>query len=119
MSNMMLEHVRSMHFTCLLVLHLCLKIGSQGEFVLSSFDHCQVTSVLIHAENLVAIFASLWPSHWLPPYQHITTYTCYHSRLVPRGTPRVSFTGSNRIHKIYWKIVKIAFLGKFGISVKF
>ena len=58
MSNMMLEHVRSMHFTCLLVLYLCLKIGSQGEF---SFDHCQVTSGLIHTEKLVVSVAScLW-----------------------------------------------------------
>ena len=51
----------------------------------SSLAHCQVTSGLIHAihaENLVAIFASLWPpigcrrTNILPPIPAITVGWC-------------------------------------------
>ena len=98
-SNMMLEHVRSMHLTCLLVFYLCLKIGSQG-------NNLPLTSFAVYyTEKLVVTVAPAFgPSLGPTGYRltNFTTYTCYYSRLVPRGTPRVSFTGSNRIHSINW-----------------
>ena len=75
------EHEGSMHITCLLVLYLCLKIGSQGNLAADKLrsNYADSEKAIASQRGGVAL---------------VTTYTCYYSRLVPRGTPRVCIKGS-------------------------